>query len=171
MDHTIPTPWNAERYYRIEQEVRHYLVTQCQFAEHHIRCIPVSGLSGENLVSMSEDCPGKSWYGGLTLQQGLDGFQLPHRLVDHAFRAMINTPILKTHHAHNSEYDLEITIVQGKVCLHRTLGLVSYSTGHCHTEAVVVTQIKRLNNESGLLEENLTVAYAREKVILRIAPK
>lgn len=175
MDHTIPTPWNEARYHRIKEEVTSYLIHHCHFAEHHIRCIPVSGLSGENLISLSNESPGKAWYqDDLTLQEGLDTFfQLPPRLIDHAFRGIITSSSCKPLHHH--EYEVEVSILQGKISTHRSIGLIHYSHAHCHLEPVIVQQIKRFSSSSSSSNngnwEEIPVAYAREKVILRIASK
>lgn len=168
MDHTIPAPWDAARFYRIEEETKSFLMNQCSFSENAIRVIPVSGLSGENLLSLSEDCLGKQWYAGISLQEGLETFfQPPPRLIARPFRGIISS-VKSSHHA---EYEVEVQIMQGKVRTHRSIGLVTYSSGHCQHDVVTVHQMKRACATSNTGFEEIAVGYAGEKVIVKIAPK
>lgn len=168
MDHTIPAPWDASRFYRIEAEMKAFLMNQCAFSEEAIRVIPVSGLSGENLLSLSEDCLGKQWYAGMTLQDGLEEFfQPPPRLIARPFRGII-TSLKALHHA---EYEVEVQILQGKLHTHRTIGLVSYSSSHCQHDVVTVQQMKRVSINSSTGFDDIATGYAGEKIILKIGPK
>jgi translation elongation factor EF-1alpha len=168
MDHTIPEPWNAARFYRIEEETKSFLMNQCSFPENAIRVIPVSGLSGENLLSLSEECLGKQWYAGMSLEEGLETFfQPPPRLVAQPFRGIISS-LKPLHHA---EYEVETQIMQGKLRTHCSIGLLTYSSGHCQHDVVTVQHMKRASTTSNSGFEDIAVGYAGEKVIIKIAPK
>ena len=50
MDNSTP-PWSQDRFNLIESQIR-FLLEELQFSKKSIRFIPLSGLSGENLVTL-----------------------------------------------------------------------------------------------------------------------
>ena len=47
----LTVPWSHERFVRIKTEVQH-LLEELQFSSKVIRFVPLSGLTGENLVTL-----------------------------------------------------------------------------------------------------------------------
>lgn len=134
MDHTLPTPWSAERYHQIASEITHFLVHDLQFTERQVRCIPVSGLVGENILSVSESCPMAQWYSGPSIVDGLDLFRSPPKNVNKPFRAIVHSCTVITSGSKKKGEEalqLEVTVLQGRVSQGRSLGLACYSGRHC----------------------------------------
>ncbi len=176
MDSTKPSVWSAERYYRIEAELRQYLVQDLSFHEKLVRCVPVSGFTGENLLKMSDDCPGKSWYSGLSLQQALDTFHIPPKQIDKAFRAVVSS----VRQLPRNEYEVQVNVLQGKINQGRSIGLATYSASHCTLHAAIVQSIKSMDGEDGgettpqsgsAYSASLRFLGARERGYLRISSK
>lgn len=176
MDKTEPISWNAERYYRIEADLRQFLVQDLSFHEKLVRCVPVSGFAGENLLEMSNECAGKMWYNGPTLNQLLDTFHVPPKQIDKAFRAVVsNVKSLS-----RNEYELHINVLQGKIQRGRSIGLASYTASHCKLHGAVVQSIKPFEVEdsdsatehtSSSSASTISTLVARERGIIRIASK
>jgi translation elongation factor EF-1alpha len=161
MDATISSPWNSERYYRIESEVRQFLVNDLNFHDKLVRCVPLSGLTAENLISMSNECPGRAWYHGITLQAALDTFHIPPKQLDKAFRAVVTD--VKT--ISRMEVEMQVCALQGKLVKGRSVGIASYSHSHCKLTAARVSSIKSLPGDSEMnIESEITQINARERV-------
>lgn len=90
MDQTLPCPWDRDRFYRIAGEITTFLAREIHFPEERVHCIPVSGITGENLVDISSDCPLQTWYHTdlsptqVTLVDALDAIRLPGGNNDHS---------------------------------------------------------------------------------------
>lgn len=165
MDATSGRPWNQERYHQIEAEVRNYLVNDLNFHDKLVRCLPLSGYSGDNLITMYNECPGKAWYEGITLQSALDTFYIPPKQIDKAFRAVVT----ENKQVSKNEIEMQIVVLQGKVQKGRTVGIASYSNQHCKTMAGTVSSIKSLSFESETeIPAELTLVSARERATVRI---
>ena len=65
MDSITPI-WDQNRFQRIQSDLL-ALLEELQFSRKSIRFVPLSGLTGENLVTLSEECPLRMWYTGKTL--------------------------------------------------------------------------------------------------------
>ncbi len=77
--------WTKERYEEVKQGVS-ALMKQIGIDPSKIHFIPVSGWSGDNLVSKSEKMP---WYTGPTLLEALDMLQEPSKPIDKPLRLPI----------------------------------------------------------------------------------
>jgi len=77
--------WTKERYEEVKQGVS-ALMKQIGIDPSKIHFIPVSGWSGDNLVSKSEKMP---WYTGPTLLEALDTLQEPSKPIDKPLRLPI----------------------------------------------------------------------------------
>ena len=78
--------WREERYRQILTALLPFL-RATGFREKDIACVPVSGLTGENLTQRKE--PRLAWYTGPTLLELIDGLALPKRSVDKPFRCCV----------------------------------------------------------------------------------
>ena len=65
MDSITPA-WDQTRFLRIQSDLL-ALLEELQFSRKSIRFVPASGLTGENLVTLSDGCPLRTWYAGKTL--------------------------------------------------------------------------------------------------------
>lgn len=66
-------PWNEGRFKEIEAQIIPFLIS-CGFNSKRIRFVPLSGLTGENVMSRGEDAALSRWYEGLTLYDAINGF-------------------------------------------------------------------------------------------------
>jgi small GTP-binding protein len=82
------TDWSEERFNEIVSKLGQYLV-QVGFRKSNLKFIPVSGLTGENLVTKSQS-PELSWYKqGPSLMEQIDQFDPPTRLLDKPLRMRV----------------------------------------------------------------------------------
>lgn len=168
MDSTSGRPWNQERYHHIEAEVRNFLVNDLNFHDKLVRCLPLSGLTGDNLITMSNECPGKAWYHGITLQAALDTFHIPPKHVDKAFRAVVT----ESKQISKNEMEMQVIALQGKIRKGRSIGIASYSNQHCKTIAATVSSIKSLAFETEMgISSEITMVSARERATLRLVTR
>lgn len=122
MDMAQPS-WSKERFDAVSQLVL-ALLMELQFAPRAVRFVPVSGLAGENLVSLSDSCPLKTWYSGPTLLEAVHAFKEPPRQVTgRPFRAVISTVL--TEQARGC--DVKVNVLQGRINEGRGVGLASGS--------------------------------------------
>lgn len=79
------------RYNKINDDIRSMLL-ELQFKEEFIYSVPVIGISGENIISISSDCTRlSSWYRGPTLVQVLDSLPSEAREVRKPLRALLTS--------------------------------------------------------------------------------
>lgn len=111
MDQAQP-PWGQNRYLEIMVSIQ-ALLADLRFSEHAIRFVPVSGLSGENLVERcKQDHVLHEWYqDGPCLVELLDTFMEPERKYNAPLRACITG----SSGTHARDIDLRINILQGCV--------------------------------------------------------
>ncbi|CAK4621102.1 hypothetical protein LEN26_014384 [Aphanomyces euteiches] len=76
--------WSQSRFQYIQTTLQTFL-SQSGFKLDQLTFVPVSGLSGGNLMT-SIDSPDGSWYSGPTLVAAIDGFAPPQRPISKAFR-------------------------------------------------------------------------------------
>jgi elongation factor 1 alpha-like protein len=69
--------WKEDRYQVVSQEVVDYLTRQ-KFKLARIQCVPVSGLTGENVEAQTEPLL-RQWYSGPTLLQAMNRFKPANR--------------------------------------------------------------------------------------------
>ena len=69
--------WKEDRYQFVSQQVIEYLTRQ-KFKCPRIQCVPVSGLTGENVQAQTEPLL-RQWYTGPTLLQAINGFKPANR--------------------------------------------------------------------------------------------
>ena len=79
--------WSQERFDEISAIIVPFLRT-AGFRANNIALVPVSGLTGQNLISRDEPRL-SSWYNGATLIELIDRLSLPERAVDRPFRLAI----------------------------------------------------------------------------------
>lgn len=81
--------WSQVRFDEIKQKLSTYLL-QIGFKKSNLVFVPVSGLTGENLVKKSQSAELKSWYkDGPTLMEQIDRFEPPMRLLDKPLRIRV----------------------------------------------------------------------------------
>ncbi|CAO3627181.1 unnamed protein product [Mucor hiemalis] len=80
--------WSQERYKEIQAKLGAYLL-QVGFRKNNLTFIPVSGLTGENLVKKSNAEHLTSWYKGASLLEQIDKFDPPTRLLDKPLRMRV----------------------------------------------------------------------------------
>ena len=116
MDKTTPS-WCRERYFHI-QSVMEDIFRDIKY-NGSLRFIPISGLSGINIVNVESDCKLLEWYTEETLVQMLDDFKLPVRRIDKPFRGIITSIISET----TKGYEVNTTVIQGKLRTGRSYAL------------------------------------------------
>ena len=79
--------WREERYRQILALLLPFL-KQTGFRERDVQCVPVSGLTGENLLTRKE--AKLAWYTGPTLLELIDQLALPKRSADKPFRCCVS---------------------------------------------------------------------------------
>ncbi|KAI8640367.1 P-loop containing nucleoside triphosphate hydrolase protein [Parasitella parasitica] len=82
------TDWSQERFKEIEAKLGAYLY-QVGFRKSKVVFVPVSGLTGENLVKRSQISQLTSWYNGPSLMEQIDKFDAPVRLLDKPLRMRV----------------------------------------------------------------------------------
>jgi elongation factor 1 alpha-like protein len=125
--------WDKNRFDCIEVEVR-ALLTSLQFGPKAVRFLPVSGLSGENLMALSADNPVNNWYNGPTLIKAIDTFKEPVRPVNKPLRA-IETAIMKES---KQTCEVSVKVLQGRVLKGRGLGIGSSSSTFSSDNSVAI---------------------------------
>jgi translation elongation factor EF-1alpha len=152
MDATLPTPWSCDRFSFIEQSMRQLLCCELLFDEHLVRCIPISGLTGQNLTSRDMDESSAlltQWYRGPTLLEAMDSFLIPAcRSQPMSFRAVINDVLSVD--KNRGRYEVGITVLQGAVSTKRTIACYTNSTAENPStdgpQTMVVTGITQKKN-------------------------
>ncbi|ETV96857.1 hypothetical protein H310_10141 [Aphanomyces invadans] len=81
--------WSKDRFEYIQTVLRTFLV-QSGFKLDQLRFVPVSGLTGENLISPVDDVTDAAWYLGPTLVQAIDTFAPPQRPISKPFRMAVS---------------------------------------------------------------------------------
>ena len=138
MDHTEPA-WSEGRYNSVCGEVRR-LLESLQFAPASIQCIPVSGLTGANVVSadsaptggksafstvnMTEVCP---WYRGPTLLEVLDLLPIVSSPVSTA--ALSLRAVVSSVTDSQKGCDASVKILRGKLKVGQTVGFLGGADG------------------------------------------
>ncbi|KAG1138419.1 hypothetical protein G6F37_010530 [Rhizopus arrhizus] len=81
--------WSQERFMEIKDKLSTYLL-QIGFKKSNLFFVPISGLTGENLVEKSEIPELTSWYqGGPSLIEQIDKLEPPTRLLDKPLRMRV----------------------------------------------------------------------------------
>ncbi|KAI9257022.1 P-loop containing nucleoside triphosphate hydrolase protein [Helicostylum pulchrum] len=80
--------WNQARFKEVQAKLGTYLV-HVGFKKSNVSFVPVSGLTGENLVKKSEVPELTSWYKGTSLLDQIDKFSPPMRLLDRPLRMRV----------------------------------------------------------------------------------
>jgi len=113
--------WSQARYEHIVEQVG-ALLSEVHFGPSAVRFVPVSGLTGENLVSLSEGCALRRWYAGPTLLEAVQSFRQPRRRVHGApFRAVVSSVQAES----SRGCDVRVTVLQGRLLAGRGVGLAS----------------------------------------------
>ena len=81
--------WKKERFDEIVQELTKFLVDELGFDQKKIQFIPVSGLTGDNLIKPISEKSG-NWYKGPTLVDLIDNLEPPQRSIDAPVRFIVN---------------------------------------------------------------------------------
>jgi translation elongation factor EF-1alpha len=162
MDCTQPS-WSEQRFHAICHTLGS-LLAEMQFAPQDITYIPVSGLQGQNLLLVSEDCALLAWYSGPSLLAALDNLHLPARQVGKSFRARAEAFTATSSYVSSAPDLWNVHILQGKIQAGRNVGVAKCSAGK-----VTLYQAKI----SGIYENKDTqkekmVCIAREKVCIQL---
>lgn len=140
MDCTVPTAWSEGRCNYIEAQIRSLLCDEMHFNDKYVRVVPLSGLTGQNIVALDEDCALKSWYKGPTLLEAIDSFVVPVRAYQKSLRAVVHE--VMSVDVNRGRCELEVSVLQGKLSSGRTVAFYDTAgTGGAHgihTETVVV---------------------------------
>ena len=80
--------WNRDRFDSIQSQVKDFLLQQ-DFKPKRIRFVPISGLTGENVLEQTDPTL-KEWYSGPTLLQAIDDFQPANRQLEKPLRFIVN---------------------------------------------------------------------------------
>jgi elongation factor 1 alpha-like protein len=81
--------WKKARFDEIVQELTKFLVDELGFDQKKIQFIPVSGLTGDNLIKPISEKSG-NWYKGPTLVDLIDNLEPPQRSIDAPVRFIVN---------------------------------------------------------------------------------
>ena len=81
--------WKKERYDEIKDALNHFLVDDLGFDEKNLKYLPMSGLTGDNLIKPISD-KGGDWYKGPTLIDLIDSLESPQKAIDSPVRFIIN---------------------------------------------------------------------------------
>jgi elongation factor 1 alpha-like protein len=120
---TVEPPWDPARFSRIESEIG-ALLAELQFPPRAVRFVPLSGLTGENLVTLSETCALREWYTGRTLLHTMNSVQPPTRRTRAPLRAVI-TSVLAAHGSVAKGCEVAVSVLQGTLRVGRGVGLAS----------------------------------------------
>lgn len=104
------------------------LLIALRFKSKAIHIIPISGLLGENLDSISSSSPLRQWYQGPTLLSVLDSLHVPKRLLDKPTRAIIKSYREVKSNKGILSYELMVKILQGKLLINRSYNLTNLSS-------------------------------------------
>lgn len=170
MDSTLLTAWSQERYHTIEGALRSLLVQELHFNEASIRCVPISGLDGQNLVSISEDCPLKAWYDGPSLMEAMNTFNPPHKQVDRPFRARAMQIDAEPGRGSSRNNTFTMSVLQGRIAVGRTVGVAKCSAGRVHLYAAKVLGMDEEQPQHGKkVSSDKIIAVAREQVVVQLS--
>lgn len=122
MDSTQPA-WDRERFQRIEGDLR-ALLGELQFPPRSVRVVPVSGLTGQNLVGCDAACPLAAWYTGKTLLETMNSVRPPTRRVRAPLRAVV-TAVVAAHATVAKGCEVAVAVLQGQLRAGRGVGLTS----------------------------------------------
>jgi translation elongation factor EF-1alpha len=125
MDSTSPEPWSQARCVEIDAAMRSLLCNEMHFNEKHIRVVPLSGLTGQNIVKLDEDCPLKRWYSGPTLLEAIDSFLVPTRSWQKPLRAVVQEVVSSD--PSRARCELEVCVLQGKLRTDRSVAFYDTS--------------------------------------------
>jgi hypothetical protein len=125
MDSTIPEPWSQARCEEIDAAMRSLLCNEMHFNEKHIRVVPLSGLTGQNIVKLDGDCPLRRWYSGPTLLEAIDCFLVPTRSWQKPLRAVVQE--VTSSDPNRARCELEVCVLQGKLRTDRTVAFYDTS--------------------------------------------
>jgi len=67
-------PFSQAKYDEIVARMTPYLAKKGFNVAKKVKFVPCSGLTGENVAKVSDDCPLKNWYKGPTLLEAIDAF-------------------------------------------------------------------------------------------------
>ncbi|KAI9306656.1 P-loop containing nucleoside triphosphate hydrolase protein [Cunninghamella echinulata] len=80
--------WDQGRFDEIVNKLSVFLL-QAGYKKNDLTYVPVSGLTGENLISPSQDKRLTQWYHGPSLLEAIDSIQPPTRLINKPFRMSV----------------------------------------------------------------------------------
>ena len=124
MDSIKEGQYKETRYKFIESQLRKLLQDDLHFNKELIRFVPLSGLLGDNIAELSEQCPMKQWYKGPTLINALNSFRIPPSrklLINKPTRIGIIenlTPVDST----SNTCTIQVMIIEGKARVNKKYG-------------------------------------------------
>lgn len=156
-----------------------FLIQDLKYLENQVNFVPLSGFTGENILSLSETCEGKAWYEGPTLYDILEKWlvfnpQNRQNLSEKALRASVRSLVESSAALNNGEVtlsvakkdvSLEVGVIQGVLSKGSQVGIGQFSaTGVTYSSATVV----ELKDADG---QDLESAGPRDKVIVKLSAK
>ena len=155
MDMTNP-PWGKDRYDEIVHYVTTHILRDIKYNMQQVRFIPVSGITSENVVKISEACPLSQWYNGPTLLEGIDTFVVPKRQNQKSLRAVITGVPPST--GAGKSVDVNVAVIQGKLQVGRHVQLASKKCKPC-------AMVKKIIKAGG---ETRSTLFAGEKGVVTL---
>jgi hypothetical protein len=171
MDCTSPTPWLQERYAEIETAMRALLCTEMGYPEKLVRFVPLSGLTGENILFVNDACPLREWYRGPTLQEMIDSFLVPPRSSQKPLRAVVRE-VTCSDVAHG-RCEAEVVVLQGKLAHDRNVGFYSVSSASQPAKEAALTESSGLkggghtDTDELRLGGEVAVAHAAKHTVVK----
>lgn len=171
MDRTEPA-WCEGRYNSVCGEVRR-LLESLQFAPASIQCIPVSGLTGANVVSavpaakggrsafstvnMTEVCP---WYRGPTLLEALDFLPIISTTASDATSSSLRAVVSSVSDSQKG-CDVSVKILRGKLKVGQTVGFLGGADGVASVKSMRAGSDSRPLPELGEREQGIVTLVDR----------
>ncbi|EGV60645.1 hypothetical protein CANTEDRAFT_128081 [Yamadazyma tenuis ATCC 10573] len=106
--------WSQHRYEFIKDQLTDYLINEIGFEQSDLSFIPVSGLSGNNVIKR-QDIPEFKWYEGQTLSAYLETIDVPKPSVDEIIKEPFNLVINDIIDNSNSEFTVVGKILSGVI--------------------------------------------------------
>lgn len=106
--------WLEDRFNYIKEQLTDFLVNEIGYEEENLSFIPLSGLTGNNVVK-KQDVPQFSWYSGPTLTEYLEKIEVAKPNVDEIINEPFNVVINEIDDISSSEFTITGKILSGVI--------------------------------------------------------
>jgi elongation factor 1 alpha-like protein len=89
-DDGTDAPFSQSKFNEIVARMTPYLAKKGFNVAKKVKFVPCSGLTGENVASLSKECPLAAWYQGPTLLQAIDEFTPVPKVADKPLRCIVS---------------------------------------------------------------------------------